>query len=784
MRSDDFAAAHPYLPPEGCAPALDAQTAPTIFYKPINAAIRLREKTMRQREGRRAAVLPPMMPGQLYGGAYQERTPHREDAYKNAAYEGSAYGTPAPHPQPNVATDALSEVAEGGAVSAPVINNGNPQDPTVAGYQLGYWALLQNTAGTQPMGALAEQAPDDVPDYLKQYREQVWRENPSLYGVAVEWPERQEYDVPTVPENGDYPAQISNSGQEPEEIERTSEGVFRRLPNGLYEKLPEEMYRRLPNGSYEKVLAGMYNGSPNGMHGSVPNGRYDDTPNERYNGAHNRTPNGVRNGAHNGMPGGMYNGTPHEVYDGAPGGMYNGTPNSIYDRAPVETPMSVYGGPPPGMRSGTQSSPNDIYNRPPNGMHNGSPNSMYYGTPGSMYERTPSGRYIEMPEGTSENRNMGSPLPPYPPVYIEASEPYTPVPEEPADPQDPDDPKPPISLFKVVATCVIVVILLILLIQLAGIIITLIRNEEEMKDIRQAYYNSVGKDLAQSDSRVDLLPPGVTYVPTQTASPLSPGATAVGAPAVDGSSASQMTDETDLLERDTDPENVISLSQRTKADQYESNPLGAIREAFATLCEGNADIVGHLMIDGLLDEIVVLKNNTYYLTRNARGAVDSAGAVFADESCKLEAPPENLILRGQSAVEGKLFASLLRYLDGGVMFLRQNALIRMDTIYEEGEYVIFAVIPVSGNPQSSGYYNYAGHPTFPNDREMERYVSRARQNSRFEIPVDVLPSDRLLTISTLGNGAEKESLVIIARMLRPGETAQTLNKALSAISEK
>ena len=50
------------------------------------------------------------------------------------------------------------------------------------------------------------------------------------------------------------------------------------------------------------------------------------------------------------------------------------------------------------------------------------------------------------------------------------------------------------------------------------------------------------------------------------------------------------------------------------------------------------------------------------------------------------------------------------------------------------------------------------------------YVESARKHSLYNFNVDVAASDRLLTLATLGNGTDSRCLVLIYRMLRPGES--------------
>jgi hypothetical protein len=50
---------------------------------------------------------------------------------------------------------------------------------------------------------------------------------------------------------------------------------------------------------------------------------------------------------------------------------------------------------------------------------------------------------------------------------------------------------------------------------------------------------------------------------------------------------------------------------------------------------------------------------------------------------------------------------------------------------------------------------------------MMLYVENARQHSIYQFNVDVVPSDRLLTLATLGNG--QQTLVLMYRMVRDTE---------------
>ncbi len=333
-------------------------------------------------------------------------------------------------------------------------------------------------------------------------------------------------------------------------------------------------------------------------------------------------------------------------------------------------------------------------------------------------------------------------------------------------------------LLRIMATGLVTVMLVFCVVQVGQIVVGLLQNEEEMKALRDEYYAIAGVELAHDATRVDLPPPGQTYVPTATpvvvATPTPSPMIPMGQ-SVKEAAAVQQPEETPPAEVST------GENQRTKAIEYADNPHNQVMEAFVELCKENPDILGHLILPGLVDEIVVQRNNTFYLTHKANGSFSASGAVFVDEACQIKRPPENLLLRGQSLVEGNMFQPLWAYRDQGVAFVQQQAFWQLDTLYEEGQYVLVAVIVASSDASSPSYFDYAGHPSFSSDAEMESYVVAARQRSLYEIPVDMRHSDRLLTLATLSNGKNDEVLVLLARKIRPGETENSLRKALQSI---
>ncbi len=335
--------------------------------------------------------------------------------------------------------------------------------------------------------------------------------------------------------------------------------------------------------------------------------------------------------------------------------------------------------------------------------------------------------------------------------------PLAPAPERPQ--------RPPVRPARVAALIAAFVMLVFCLVQGSRILADLARNEREMEEVREDFLERTGMDLQSGAARVDLLPAGQTYAPSPT-----PALTqAVQTPSPTPVIPIRENAIQSLNKRDTSNVQEVSAptdtpSPRTRLTEYPGNPLKNVMERLLPLIDENSDVVGQLTIPGVLEEVVVQRNNTYYLTHNYRGSSSDAGAVFVDESCSLRSPPENLLLRGQGTIEGKVFAPLWQYATAGRDFVASATTAHLTTLYEEADYVLFAVIRASSNPSSPDYFNYAGYTSFATDADMLSYIETARTHSLYSFNVDVTASDRLLTLATLGSG--NESLVLLFRQMR------------------
>ena len=180
-------------------------------------------------------------------------------------------------------------------------------------------------------------------------------------------------------------------------------------------------------------------------------------------------------------------------------------------------------------------------------------------------------------------------------------------------------------------------------------------------------------------------------------------------------------------------------------------------------------VVGWLKMDDL-EEPVVRKDNSFFLTHDAMGKKNANGAVFLDESTQLLTRPYTLLLYGHNMKSGNQFGNLRKYKNFSYCFAHR--FLQFDTLFEEGRYVIFAVETISVIPGKAKYVDV--YALQSNEREIRGKALKALTDySVYSGMVDVNEEDQLLLLMTCV-GDDDERLVVAARRLREGESADRL----------
>lgn len=264
-------------------------------------------------------------------------------------------------------------------------------------------------------------------------------------------------------------------------------------------------------------------------------------------------------------------------------------------------------------------------------------------------------------------------------------------------------------------------------------------------------------------------------LPTATPEPITEHTAApTAAPTAEPASAEILAQQPDTV-----PDALPTPPARLKEVNYPGNPYRIVSSDFQRLRRQNADIVGWLKIEDLIDEVVVQRDNSYYLHRDYRGYHNVNGAIFLDENCDLRTRPYTYLLYGHNMKSGLMFGNLRNY--ENLSFYKKNPFITFDTAYEDGRYVIFAAATVSTDPSNWRYLNVSWLLS-----SSVNYRSKAiNQLKRFSVlssSIEVLPEDQILLLVTCV-GEQEDRRVVAARRVRDNESEQALMQAVKVTTK-
>ena len=180
-------------------------------------------------------------------------------------------------------------------------------------------------------------------------------------------------------------------------------------------------------------------------------------------------------------------------------------------------------------------------------------------------------------------------------------------------------------------------------------------------------------------------------------------------------------------------------------------------------------IIGWLTMDDL-DEPVTLKDNSFFLNHDAAGNRNRNGAIFMDEETGLMTRPYTIFLYGHNMKTGAMFGNLHKYEQPS--YCSRHRILQFDTLYEEGQYAVFAVATIRLTPGTAGYVSLDGLNS--NHRKTrQKALNALLALSVCNSILDVNEEDQLLLLITCV-GDDNQRLVVAARRLRENETPENL----------
>lgn len=157
-------------------------------------------------------------------------------------------------------------------------------------------------------------------------------------------------------------------------------------------------------------------------------------------------------------------------------------------------------------------------------------------------------------------------------------------------------------------------------------------------------------------------------------------------------------------------------------------------------------------------------NNDYYLSHSFNKKYSAFGTLFFDCNSDVK-KSQNITVYGHSLKNSQMFTNIRKY--SKLDYYKEHPIIQLITPEGLVEYKVFAAMVMNAVPADDNGYLYPFMESdFTSQRNFINWIEEAFQRSIIQTPVDILPNDRILTLSTCGYEFENQRFVVMARQVR------------------
>ncbi len=192
---------------------------------------------------------------------------------------------------------------------------------------------------------------------------------------------------------------------------------------------------------------------------------------------------------------------------------------------------------------------------------------------------------------------------------------------------------------------------------------------------------------------------------------------------------------------------------------------------YAKLYAENSDFVGYLSAEGINMSlpIVQAQDDEEYLNKNFYGKKTKYGCPFVTHVNNIQPLDMNTVIFGHHMNNGTVFGALDEYktIEG----FKKAPVITFNTLNEDYSWkVIAAFITNSEKEDDNGYIFKYYFTSLSTTERYASYLNELSQRSLYDTGVDVLPTDKILTLSTCSHEFDDARFVVVARLVRKGES--------------
>ena len=181
---------------------------------------------------------------------------------------------------------------------------------------------------------------------------------------------------------------------------------------------------------------------------------------------------------------------------------------------------------------------------------------------------------------------------------------------------------------------------------------------------------------------------------------------------------------------------------------------------YARLYATNQDFVGYLSADGinLSLPIVQTDNDDDYMKKNFYGKSTKYGCPFVTHLNNIETLDMNTVIFGHHMNDKTVFGALDHY--KSIEGFRKAPVITFNTVYNDYQWKVIAAFVTNAYPEEDNGYLFRYYFTSLSTQERySAFLNELSQRSLYDTGVDVLPTDKILTLSTCYNKEKKVVLL-------------------------
>lgn len=241
--------------------------------------------------------------------------------------------------------------------------------------------------------------------------------------------------------------------------------------------------------------------------------------------------------------------------------------------------------------------------------------------------------------------------------------------------------------------------------------------------------------------------------------------------------ASNLIIDEPVTEKDKTEEEVkLTVEQRwAKIKQEYPNVIfpANIQLKYAKLYAQNTDFVGYLSADGVKLNLPVVQtdNDEEYLKKNFYGQSTKYGCPFVTHLNSIDPLDMNTVIFGHHMNNNTIFGTLDAY--KSIEGFKKAPVITFNTLYKDYSWKIIAAFITNAYAKDDNGYLFQYYFTSLSSQErFSAYLNELSQRSLYDTGVDVLPTDKILTLSTCSHEFTDARFVVVARLVRDGESTE------------